>query len=65
MPILQYKCPSCGKIFDELVKNYGDEALCPDCKTAAVRLWCGTMYSATGKTVKKCSGHCSTCSGCK
>ena len=65
MPILQYKCPKCGKQFEELVKDCFEEVLCPDCEEKAQRDWSGKMYSATGKPVKHCSGNCSTCSGCK
>ncbi|MDE7256613.1 MAG: zinc ribbon domain-containing protein [Clostridia bacterium] len=65
MPILQYKCLSCGKKFDELVKKFSDEVRCPDCGQLCARLNCGEMYSATGKSSKKCSGNCKTCSGCK
>ncbi len=65
MPFLQYKCPKCGNKFDELVKSYLDEVLCPSCKERADRDYSGDMYSATGKTSKKCSGNCKTCSGCK
>jgi putative FmdB family regulatory protein len=65
MPLLQYKCPKCGKSFDELVKSFQDEVLCPDCKTACVRNYSGEMLSATGKPPKHCSGHCATCGGCK
>ena len=61
MPILQYKCPVCGKEFEELVKKYDDEVHCPSCAAVAVR---GAVYSATGRPAKKCSGHCSTCGGC-
>lgn len=64
MPLLQYRCPSCGKEFEELVKKFDDEMHCPDCKAAAVRSYSGAIYSATGKPVKKCSGHCKTCGGC-
>ncbi|MCM1438654.1 MAG: zinc ribbon domain-containing protein [Roseburia sp.] len=65
MPILQYKCPACGKLFDELVKKYSDEVRCPDCKNVAERRYSGEMYSATGKPAKKCGGNCKTCGGCK
>jgi len=65
MPVLQYKCPKCGKKFEELVKKFDQPVLCPDCKTVAERDYCGEMYSATGKPVKKCSGNCKTCGGCK
>jgi putative FmdB family regulatory protein len=65
MPLLQYKCPKCGKLFDELVKSFQDEVLCPDCKAVCVRNYSGEMLSATGKPTKHCSGHCATCGGCK
>lgn len=65
MPILQYICKNCGKTFEELVKKHDDEVLCPDCGKVTERLYSGQMFSATGKTVKKCSGNCKTCGGCK
>ncbi|MDE6868142.1 MAG: zinc ribbon domain-containing protein [Clostridia bacterium] len=65
MPVLQYACTHCGKHFDELVKNHNDGVFCPDCGKPAKRLWCGEVYSATGKPAKKCSGNCKTCNGCR
>ena len=65
MPILQYKCEKCGKKFEELVQKYDDPVACPCCGAPAGRDWSGEIFSATGKPVKKCSGHCATCSGCK
>ena len=65
MPLLQYKCPACGKQFEELVKNFAQPVLCPDCGKQAERSYSGEMYSATGKPTKKCSGNCKTCGGCK
>lgn len=65
MPILQYRCPMCGKEFEELVKKATDEVNCPDCGKPATRCYSGAMFSATGKPVKKCSGNCKTCGGCK
>lgn len=65
MPILQYACKTCGKSFEELVKKYDDPVTCPDCGAVAERCYCGEMFSSTGKTSKKCSGNCKTCSGCK
>lgn len=64
MPILQYVCTVCGKKFDELVKSHTDGVRCPDCGGACNRLYCGEMYSATGKPSKKCSGNCKSCGGC-
>lgn len=65
MPLLQYRCKKCNLSFDALVKQFDDEVVCPSCKERAERSYCGTVYSATGKPAKKCSGNCKTCSGCK
>lgn len=65
MPLYQYVCPKCGKHFEELVKKFCDGAVCPVCGATAERSYSGEIYSATGKPVKKCSGNCKTCGGCK
>ena len=65
MPIFEYRCTGCGKIFEELVKKFDEQVNCPDCGSAAEKRYCGQMYSATGKPAKKCSGNCKTCGGCK
>lgn len=64
MPFLQYKCKACGKRFEELVASHTDEVKCPECGGETERDYTGTMYSATGKPTKKCSGNCKTCGGC-
>jgi len=64
MALLQYRCPTCGKKFEELVKKYDETVLCPDCNVPAERDYTGCMYSATGKQRTQCSGNCKTCSGC-
>jgi putative FmdB family regulatory protein len=65
MPILQYKCPKCGKEFEELVSKFDVAVNCPNCKVVAQRSYSGQMFSATGVQSKKCSGNCKTCGGCK
>ena len=64
MAILQYKCPACGKKFDELVKKFDLPVHCPYCGAKAERDYSGDMFSSTGKPAKKCSGNCSNCNGC-
>lgn len=64
MPLLEYKCKICGKIFDELVKTFDEKVYCPSCGAEVVRNYSGTMYTATGKQTKKCTGNCKNCSGC-
>ena len=65
MPIFEYVCKNCKNTFEELVKRFDDKVVCPKCGGEAVKSFSGQMYSATGKTVKKCSGNCKTCGGCK
>lgn len=64
MPLLQYKCPNCNLNFEELVKKFDDQVLCPNCKSVAERSYNGQMFTQTGKTTKKCTGDCKNCSGC-
>ena len=65
MALLQYKCTSCNLEFEQLVKDSLQDVFCPKCKEKAKRVYSGQMFSATGKTTKKCTGNCKTCSGCK
>ncbi len=64
MAVLQYKCPSCGKEFEELVKKFDEEVTCPACGKKAERCYSGQMFSATGKQHRGCSGNCKNCRGC-
>ena len=64
MALLQYKCVNCNQEFEELVKDSSVKVFCPKCKGEAQRIYSGQMFSSTGKTIKKCSGNCKTCSGC-
>ena len=64
MPILQYKCKSCGKKFEELVKSHTDKVVCSDCGGETELDYSGAVYSSTGKKPSSCTGHCSTCGGC-
>ena len=65
MAILQYKCPECGKEFEELVKKFDEKVVCPICGAAAERCYSGAMFSATGTHAKKFGGNCKTCGGCR
>ena len=65
MPFLQYKCINCDFEFERLVKNSQEDVFCAKCGKRVERIYSGTMFSATGKIIKKCSGNCKTCSGCK
>lgn len=64
MPFFEYKCPNCGKIFEEYVKKYDEEVKCPFCGKNAEKNYSGAVYSATGAKKTNCTGNCKTCGGC-
>lgn len=75
MPIFEYKCPKCGKEFEELVLSEAKAVPCPACgatKTKKVLSKCcfksggtGTSVGSVGKSSSGCAGcsggNCSTC----
>ena len=64
MPFFEYKCKKCGNVFEEYVKKYDERVKCPKCGEEAEKDYSGSVYSATGKPTKKCTGNCKTCGGC-
>ena len=64
MPLLDYKCEKCGKIFSELVKNSDEEVFCPACKEQAKRIYFGKVTGSMGKKIGGCGGDCKNCPGC-
>lgn len=65
MPILDFKCNRCGKVFDELVKSSDDTkgVICPACgSNDHSRVYQGKCY---GSKSSGCTHNCATCSGCK
>ena len=42
MPMYTFRCPDCGKRFEELLTiSQKDAVLCPDCGAKAERVWMG------------------------
>lgn len=51
MPIYEYRCPECQKVFEEWVKHAEDENVphtCPTCKGAARRIMSHTSFALKG-----------------
>ena len=65
MPIFEYKCRKCNRVFEEFVKKYDETVRCDICGEIAERNYSGKMYSSTGKNSPHCTGNCATCGGCK
>jgi putative FmdB family regulatory protein len=77
MPLYEYQCRKCGRIFEELVLGSGEKIECPDCSSletrkllSSCRAKFGTsdslgQASAPGMSGGGCSGcsggSCSTC----
>ena len=64
MPLFEYKCEKCNRIFESLVKRYDADVYCPTCGSKCEKNYNGQMYTETGKPTKKCTGNCKNCSGC-
>lgn len=64
MPMYSFRCPSCGRRFEELLSvARKDEAVCPDCGAKAEREWTGKCAFGA-KRAGGCSGSCEHCPGC-
>jgi len=73
MPMYSYRCPECGKRFDELLPmDRMDQALCPDCGAKAEREWMGKCNSLNPiKEIRPCDScaggcacpHAAACAG--
>ncbi len=44
MPIYDFRCKSCGKIFDSLVRDATKAVCCPDCTSLEVEKLISTSY---------------------
>ncbi len=63
MPLLKFRCKSCGKVFDELIALSRIEGvLCPACGGQTERAYEGKC--ACGKSGGSCGGDCGCCGGC-
>jgi len=66
MPIYEYQCKACGKIFEQLVWNVSedDTITCPDCKNSdcqRILSSCSTLGSKKG-SLASIGSSCSTTS---
>jgi len=70
MPLLKFRCQSCGALFDTLVSlSRRNDVCCEDCGAATVtRAYEGPcLFGMTGSSAGRgaaCSGDCGGCSGC-
>ena len=66
MALIEFICPKCGHVTEELVKSDDNYPDCPKCGTKLVQKLSGKCYTnCVGKGGGGCSGNCSCCHGCK
>ncbi len=68
MPIFEYRCKNCKKIFEELVRNKEQVITCPECnksdveKLMSASVQIGGESKGGGSSCSSCSsGNCSHC----
>lgn len=57
MPIFEYKCKDCNKIFSKLTFNTSSDAECPDCKSKATERIISSIASTSGSSGGKGCSH--------
>ncbi|NPV14780.1 hypothetical protein HPY86_07625 [candidate division WOR-3 bacterium] len=68
MPIREFCCSSCGKVFEELLWNEEEEKglVCPDCGSRQIsRVFSVFGVAGAEKKVQSSSKGCSSCSSHK
>jgi len=65
MPIYEFECEECGKVFEELVLgSNASNVKCKNCGSQKVRkLISQVAFKSSGKFVSAASSRCSGCSG--
>lgn len=74
MPLYEFECAQCGKVFEELVRmgSTGEGLACPVCNGSQVRKLMSTCYGRTsdggatrsvGGQGCACGGDCGSCGG--
>lgn len=67
MPIYEYKCSECDKIFEFLVIGDSGPDVCPECKGDKIKRQmssCGFISRGAGGVTTATSASTSSCSGC-
>ncbi len=58
MPLYEYRCPRCGRQFEELVAVAAESPACPDCGSeGAVRLMSAAAAVGSGPATPDARGH--------
>ena len=63
MPIYEFECRSCGKVFETLVLSKSEEVMCPSCGGKNLDKLISICAISTGERFRSTSSS-SSCSGC-
>jgi len=67
MPIFEYRCVECGKVFEEIISGDRDKKLpCPSCKSLKTEKLMSVIGAISmGKSsANQCGTNCSSASSC-
>jgi putative FmdB family regulatory protein len=66
MPIFEYKCETCKKVFEEIVHGDRDRIVpCPSCNsTETIKLMSAIGGISMGKATGPCGSSCASASSC-
>lgn len=64
MALIEFVCPQCGYVCEELVRADGKYPDCPECGAPLAQKYSGKCYCAKTGGGSSCSGNCATCKGC-
>jgi putative FmdB family regulatory protein len=57
MPIYEYECKDCGRVFSKLTFNTENKAECPECKSENTERLISTIASSSGGSGGGCSSN--------
>ncbi len=64
MPIFDYKCNNCGRIFEQIVKVNTEQTACPDCQSKqTTRLLSGFSVGRVSCAAEESCEHRHQCGG--
>ncbi|MDD3581815.1 MAG: zinc ribbon domain-containing protein [Desulfobacca sp.] len=64
MPIFEYRCRDCGKVFEQLVFGSDPTVECPECHQSNVEKLMSACAAKVGFKFTSASGGGGSCAGC-
>ena len=63
MPLYEYRCSDCGRLFEKIVRSWSEAVDCPSCSSATVEKQVSSFAMATGGGGNVRAGGGGSCCG--